>query len=149
MTSADVKAKHRAAIVPMVESGEPRRLNAGSWSGSPVERTFLECIYIGYCKNACETTHAPESHVASGSEFTELHGPRVKKHDLDIKNDKQHRDEVEFDTEAGRSLSNGKHAALVGRILGGVFAAFFAENNTHNQHTGAKADGNQGLHDNG
>ena len=75
-------------------------------------------------------------------------GPRVKKDNFDVEQDKEHGDEVEFHGHAAGTLALGQHAALVGGILGGgetvcAPAKPFAKNNRQQQITGSKRNGHQ------
>ena len=53
--------------------------------------------------------------------------PRIKKHDLDVEQDEQHRHEVEFDGEPRAAFADRGGAAFVGGVLGAVAFAAFAE----------------------
>lgn len=70
-------------------------------------------------------------------------GPRIKEDYLDIKEDEQHGDKVEFDGEAGAAFADGQHAALVSGILNPAAAAEFADEDGSDKGSGRKGDGSQ------
>jgi hypothetical protein len=88
----------------------------------PVERA----LFYRVNESDHQYNHEPK-HAAENGPRIEIinivavhHGPRVHEHDLDIEQNKQHRDQVEFHTESRLGITLGDHAAFVGRILSGV-----------------------------
>jgi len=115
----------------------------------PVQSTFFKCVYVTKSKDTDEAAHAPECHGTFLSEFAELHSPWIHKDHFDIKNNKEHRNEVEFNTKAGRPISDRQHTAFVGTVLCFVLSPFLAKYDTHEEHRCAEANSNKRLHYNG
>lgn len=115
----------------------------------PIQRTFLESVNVGDGEEAGESGHTPKNHAAFLDEIGETHRPGIHKDDLDIEDDEEHGDEVEFDTEAGGAFSDGDHAALVRSFLGGIVASFLTEEDTESKGGTGKANGSEGLKDDG
>ena len=80
-------------------------------------------------------------------------GPRVKKDNFDVEQDKEHGDEVEFHGHAAGTLALGQHAALVGGILdrflgGGAAAKTKADEPGNKQIAGRKGDSDEAEYQN-
>jgi len=78
-----------------------------------------------------------------GKHFLVNHGPGVKEDDLDIKENEEHGDELEFEGEPGAAGADGEHAALVSGVLDGKAFAAFAEDDGADEHPGGK-EGREG-----
>ena len=119
--------------------------------GLPIQGAFFKCVDVGDGEDACEAGHAPENDGVSWltDEVDKADSPRIHEDDLDIKNNEEHGDEVEFNAEAWGSFTDGEHAALVGGFLGVVMSAFFTGEDTEAEGCAGEADGGEGLKDNG
>ncbi len=65
----------------------------------PAKCALAERINVSDSKDAYETKHGPKCIGVDGDEFLELECPWVHEDYLDIKEDKEHGDEIEFHRE--------------------------------------------------
>ena len=92
---------------------------------------------------AGEEEHGPEDGPRLARHLAECDGPRVEEDDLDVEDDEEHGDEVEFDGEARVGGAARLHAALVGGVLGGGSPGALAEQ----QRDGEGPEGDGGRED--
>ena len=121
-------------------------------SGLPIEGALFEDVDVGDSEDAGESGHAEEGHAAVGFVLHEvriLNCPWIHEDDLDVEDDEEHGDEVEFHAEAWGSVADGEHAAFVGDVFHSVAAGPFAEDDAHDEHAGREAGGHEDLHEDG
>src|SRR6516164_7188106 len=87
----------------------------------PVQCTFLQRINETDHKDYNETEHATENGPPKFLDVIPIRdGPRIHEDDLNIEQDEQHRDQVEFYAEARLRSPQGQHPAFVSGILNGI-----------------------------
>src|SRR6516164_2204903 len=86
-----------------------------------VQCAFLQRINETDHEDYNETEHATEDGPPIFVDVIPIRdGPRIHEDDLDIEEDEQHRDQVEFHAKARLRFSHRQHPAFIGRILNGV-----------------------------
>src|SRR5204863_3787987 len=96
----------------------------------PIEGPLLHRINVSDQQNRKERHHGSEYPVSGCRVRKHLlvnYRPRIKKHDFDIKKNKQHGHEVKLDGHASVSLADGQHAAFIGGVLNAISLASRAE----------------------
>ena len=118
------------------------------WLALPVQGAFFKRVEVGDGQDADKSSHAPNDHAVLFYQITELNSPRIHEDNLDIENDEEHRDEVEFYAKSRSSLSDGEHSAFVWSFLDFRVTAFFSKENTETESNASEANRCDGLEDN-
>jgi hypothetical protein len=109
----------------------------------PVERLFLQCVKIAGEQNRHERNHRTQDQVPRrvlGQHVFVDDRPRIHENHFDIKQDEQHRHQMEFHREARRIVADGIRAALIGHVLGFVSPGELAEKDRDGEHARREAD---------
>src|SRR5688572_15972994 len=116
-------------------------------SALPVEGAFFQSVNVTDEENAEEGKHGTENQIRIGEEhFLVNDGTWVEEYDFDIEEDEEHRDEVEFDGEAGVAFADGEHAAFVGSVFDFVAAAELADGDGKDEVAAREKHGDGGQH---
>ena len=115
----------------------------------PAEGTFFQGVDVGDEEDGDETEHAEEhgGDVSPGEEVFEGDRPWVQEHDLDVEDDEEHRDDVEFHAEARLGIADGEHATLVGAVFHAVALGAASDDDAGGEAAGGEADGDDDLQD--
>src|SRR5438876_2946689 len=107
----------------------------------PIERAFLQRINVTYKQNAQERKHRSENEVCIFFEHIAIdHRPRIKKGYLDIEENEQHSNEIEFHRKPGVALALWDHSAFVGHVLGRSTASALTYQNRKDQSSKRKCN---------
>lgn len=115
----------------------------------PVQGSFFESINVGNREESGKARHAPKNHGALTNEVRKADRPRIHEDDLNVEDDEEHGDKVEFHAEARGSIANGEHATFVGSFLGLVVGSFFTKEDAEAKSGAGKTDGGEGLKNDG
>jgi hypothetical protein len=83
--------------------------------------------------------------VSFDNQVLEDHCPNVAEDGFDIENHEEHGHEVEFDREAGRTITDGKHSALVSFIFHSFCFSSLAEVEAHDERNSCESNSEKNL----
>jgi hypothetical protein len=116
----------------------------------PVEGAFLDGVEVTDRQDAEEGEHRSEDQVRLiGKHFTVNDRPWIQEHNLDIKEDEQHRNQVEGNRRTRSPFAHRRYAAFIRGILDRGASSAFADQDRQGQHADGERDGHDNEHEHG